>query len=114
MFLASSKDGGYYEKNYYLEKSGEYFLVDSKTGRVNEQKTIDKKKLEQNTTNGTHRLFERNFHQGLYRDILYIKELYSGKQFEITPIPSFNYALSQPEITGNFDFIDTPHQRLMK
>lgn len=107
LFSAAAESAGYYNKIPVLYTNGEYFAVNDKDGTISRIR-LNRSDVYTGTSNSRFRLFSRELKKGFYKDSLYIKEIFSGKQHEVTKLPSLAYSLFQPEIKGDFNFLTSP------
>ncbi len=107
LFLSSGDFAGFYKGQSVIYAKGKFYIIDDVTSRINEI-SLAASDLYTVTTNGMFRLLSREVKKGFYTDSLIIKEIYTGKQYDITSFPQLYYSLYQPEISGDFSFLDTP------
>ena len=69
---------------------------------------IKRHELIKSTGNGVYRLLTRDINQGFYRQCLALKQLSSGKEFDILGMPKLRYKLYQPELESPGIHIDNP------
>lgn len=110
IFASSVDDAGYVKGSPDLGiivNNTKYF-VDIKNRTINTTKSFDFELIKE-VKNNTNRLLSREINMGFYKEAVYLKDLYSGKQIEITGIPNLKYKLYQPEIESDYKFYYSPN-----
>jgi len=107
IFLNSYESGGFINTDIGVIINNKSFIIDKTTKTLKEDnfKKID---LNVEEKNSKYRLLSREIKKGFYKEGVYLKDLYSGVQNEITGLPNLRYKLYQPELIKNASYFFTP------
>ncbi|HQJ06891.1 MAG TPA: hypothetical protein PLI57_11005, partial [Spirochaetota bacterium] len=110
VFASSIDDAGYVKGSSDLGiiANNRKYFVDIAKRTINSTKNVDFELIKE-VKNSSNRLLSREINMGFYKEAVYLKNLYSGKQIEITGIPNLKYKLYQPEIELDYKFYYSPN-----
>ncbi|HOJ63613.1 MAG TPA: hypothetical protein PLE45_04260 [Spirochaetota bacterium] len=109
LFASSINDAGFINNEIGVILNNNNFTIDR------EKRNLIKSyassfELKKENSNKYYRLLSREINKGFYKEGVYIKELFSGKQFEVTGLPILRYKLYQPEITLDYSYFYSPNK----
>lgn len=112
LFFTYGPKAGFFQDEPVVQKvteTGEEasYRINKITGMI-EKIEVRPEEIWTETKNSFYRLLSREVKKSFYQDIVYLKEIYSGKQIDITPPPKLNYTLYQPELSGDYSFVSSP------
>ncbi|MBR6200932.1 MAG: polysaccharide deacetylase family protein [Spirochaetales bacterium] len=108
IIAGSVDDAGYIGKNGVgIVCNQDMYLIDPETKTLHPM-FIRHPELTKQTGNGAYRLLTRDIHQGFYRQSLAMKQLATGKEFDIIGMPKLRYKLYQPELESDDSYLENP------
>ncbi|HPO48754.1 MAG TPA: polysaccharide deacetylase family protein [Spirochaetota bacterium] len=107
LFLTSFDEAGFLNDKTAVIASNKTFILDNETKILKEEK-FKKNDIYSEEKNSKYRLLSREIKKGFYSEGMYLKDLYSGIQIEVTGEPVLRYKLYQPEIKKNESYFFTP------
>jgi peptidoglycan/xylan/chitin deacetylase (PgdA/CDA1 family) len=109
LFASSIDDAGFSGQNGGISAviNGKSYRIDN-AGRTITPSDFSRNDLIKDEKNARMRLLSREIDKGFYKEGMYIKDLYSGNQIEITGLPLLRYKLYQPEIKLESSYYYTP------
>lgn len=107
IFASSIDDAGFCNNEIGVIINNTNFIINK------EKKSIAKNyssnfELKKENSNKYYRVLSREINKGFYKEGVYLKELFSGKQYEITGLPILRYKLYQPEIVLDYSYYYSP------
>ncbi|MBP5705775.1 MAG: polysaccharide deacetylase family protein, partial [Spirochaetales bacterium] len=107
IIAASIDEAGYVNNAVGIVCHNDMYFIDPETKTLHPL-FIKRHELNKTTGNGAYRLLTRDIHQGFYRQCLAVKQLSSGREFDILGMPTLRYKLYQPELESPGIHIDNP------
>jgi peptidoglycan/xylan/chitin deacetylase (PgdA/CDA1 family) len=107
LFASSFDDAGFINNKIGVTIGTKRYIIDKDKRVLSQNPSIDYK-LYKETKIDTDRLISREIKKGFYKEAVYIKNLYTGKQVMITGEPNLRYKLYQPELDIGVDYYDAP------
>ncbi|OHD11494.1 MAG: hypothetical protein A2Z98_09705 [Spirochaetes bacterium GWB1_27_13] len=108
IFASSIQNVGFYKDSQIgIILNENSYIIDKNTKTLKEQ-LLFKDDLIKNEKNQRFRVLSREIKKGFYKDGVYLKDLYSGVQIEVTGLPKLRYKLYQPELKVDNNYFYTP------
>lgn len=109
IFASSIDDGGFITQDIGVVLNKGNFIIDKEKRGITKNYS-SRFELRKEDSNKYYRILTREINKGFYKEGVYLKELFSGKQFEITGLPILRYKLYQPEITLDYTYFYSPNK----
>ncbi len=109
IFASSISDAGFFNNEIGLVTNNNNFIVD-KDKRSIKKSYSSSFELKKEDSNKYYRILSREINKGFYKEGVYLKELFSGKQYEVTGLPILRYKLYQPELVLDYSYYYSPNK----
>jgi len=107
LYASSFEDAGFIGDKVKLVCNGSDFIINIKTKGLSDLNS-NKQEVYKEIKTKDKRLVSREINKGFYTHSISIKELYSGKLYQITGEPELRYGLFQPETVLSADYYYKP------